>query len=117
MKKTSCILCLLLPLALCFASPRQELAELSDFRLWGEKVLYERAEFTEEAVWHKTFNHEGGLNLRVIKRGERDEKAGGTWQYVLLTSPVYVESGELLKSYTKFWIFIRDDEEIFDYEP
>lgn len=117
MKKTTCILCLLLPLALCFASPRQELAELSDFRLWGPQTLYEKPDSAESSVWHRTFNHEGGLNLRVIKRGKRDEKAGGTWQYVLLTSPVYVESGELLKSYTKFWIFIRDDEEIFDYEP
>lgn len=117
MKKTTCILCLLFPLILCFASPSVELAELSSFRLWGEHVLYEKEDFSDESVWHETFNHEGGLNLCVIKNGMRDENAKGRWQYVMLTRPVYVESGELLKPYTKFWIFIRDDEEIFDYEP
>lgn len=87
MKKTTCILCLLLPLALCFASPRQELAELSDFRLWGPQTLYEKPDSAESSVWHRTFNHEGGLNLRVIKRGKRDEKAGARGSMCCLQAP------------------------------
>ncbi len=115
MKRFFLPLFLLLPI-FAFSLSNRDLPKLSSFRLWGEHILYERADFSKDAEWHRIFNHEGGLNLKVLEKGDFDKAKNGTWYYVLLQRPVYVETGELLQPYTKFWIFLRDDEEIFDYE-
>lgn len=59
------------------------------------------------AVKYRTLNHEGGMKVRcleVLKNDILDNEAG-KWFYVLLTSPMWVDSGEWIEKYQKFLIF------------
>lgn len=116
LKKTSIfiLLCFLLSTTSLYA---RNIKEMSDFRIMGELELREKQGFSEPVVY-KTINHQGGMKVRVLeigKRGIRNDKEG-IWLHVITTLPMWVESGEWIKNYTHFWIFLEDEWDIFDYE-
>lgn len=69
-------------------------------------------------VKYRTLNHEGGMKvtvLEILKSAVQDNESG-KWFYVLLTSPIWVDSGEWIEKYQKFLIFLPDDMPVFDFE-
>ncbi len=65
----------------------------------------------------RTLNHEGGMELtvlQIIKQGQCNGEHG-IFMYVLLTAPVYVQTGEMLLPYTKFFIFLPDTLPVYDF--
>ncbi len=90
---------------------------LSDFRLTG--VVELRTEKNPAAApATRTLNHEGFIDLRVIEVVARDTYKGesGLWLWVMTTTPMWVESGEYVKAYQKYLIFLADSESVFDFE-
>ena len=85
---------------------------LSSFKILDQIDLY------NEYTRYTTLNHEGGTEVRVLEILKRDVQDGesGMWMYVLLVSPMWVESGEWLDRYEKFLIFLPDSVPVFDYE-
>ena len=69
-------------------------------------------------VKYRTLNHEGGMKVTVLEILKTDVQDGskGKWLYVLLTSPMWVDSGEWIEKYQKFLIFLPDDIAVFDFE-
>lgn len=94
-----------------------EIKELSSFMMMGEIELRTQEGFSEP-VLYKTLNHEGGMKVRVLETGKREtiNDKSGQWLYVLTVAPMWVDSGEWIEKYTRFWIFLEDDYEIFEYE-
>ncbi|MCR5606515.1 MAG: hypothetical protein K6F69_06845 [Treponema sp.] len=91
--------------------------ELSSFRIMGVIDLRTEKDYFSE-VKYRTLNHEGGMKvtvLELLKNDVQDNKSG-KWFYVLLTSPMWVDSGEWIEKYQKFLIFLPDDMPIFDFE-
>ena len=70
------------------------------------------------AVKYRTLNHEGGMKVKVLEILKEDEQNGqaGRWFYVLLTAPMWVDSGEWIEKYQKFRIFLPDDMPVFNFE-
>ena len=70
------------------------------------------------AVKYRTLNHEGGMKVKVLEILKEDEQNGqaGRWFYVLLTAPMWVDSGEWIEKYQKFLIFLPDDMPVFNFE-
>ena len=69
-------------------------------------------------VKYRTLNHEGGMQvtvLEILKSDVQDNEAG-RWLYVLLTAPMWVDSGEWIEKYQRFLIFLPDDMPVFDFE-
>ena len=94
-----------------------QIKELSSFRIMGEIDLRTEKDYSS-AVKYRTLNHEGGMRITVIeilKEDVQDDKSG-MWLYVLLTSPMWVESGEWIEKYQKFLIFLPEDIPVFDFE-
>ena len=83
----------------------------------GEIDLRTEKVFTSP-VKYRTLNHEGGMKVTVLEILKRDtqNKKSGTWLYVLLTAPMWVESGDWIEKYQKFLIFLPDDITVFDFE-
>lgn len=69
-------------------------------------------------VKYRTLNHEGGMRITVLEILKEDIQGdkSGIWLYVLLTSPMWVESGEWIEKYQKFLIFLPEDMPVFDFE-
>ena len=101
---------LALPTAL-FARP--EIRRLSHFTLWCIMELRTEAGFGAP-VKYTTLNHEGGLRFTVVELGRKER--GGQWLLVTNTTPFWVEGGDWIEKYRRFWIFLPDDAEIFDFE-
>lgn len=90
---------------------------LSDFRLIGTVEL--RTEKEKSApVACRTLNHEGGINARVLEILGEDvyKNEHGKWLYILLTKPIWAESGEWLEQHSKFLIFLPDETPVYDFE-
>ena len=120
----------LLPFLMCmvflqglFAHEREGLTDhsrikpLSDFCVTG--IFELRAEKNKNApVTYHTLNHEGGMKVRVVEVLGREEYAGepGQWLYVLLTSPMWVDTGAWIKEYSKFLIFLPDSTPVYNFE-
>ena len=69
-------------------------------------------------VKYRTLNHEGGMKvtvLEILKNDVQNDKSG-IWLYVLLTAPMWAESGDWIEKYQKFLIFLPDDMTVFDFE-
>ena len=68
-------------------------------------------------VLYKTLNHEGGMKFRVLEVGHNDvyKNNKGKWFYVLLTSPMWVDNGDWIEKYQKYWIFIDDNVKIYNF--
>ena len=123
MKKFLSLICLSLafPLALSAhgytLTDHAKIKELSVFTIMGEMDLRTEKDYSS-AVTYRTLNHEGGMRvtvLEILKTDVEDDKPG-KWLYVLLTSPMWVDSGELVEKYQKFLIFLPDDTPLFDFE-
>ncbi|MDD5928406.1 MAG: hypothetical protein PUC37_01255 [Spirochaetales bacterium] len=94
-----------------------KIKELSSFRIMGTIDLRTEKDYLSE-VKYKTINHEGGMKVTVLEvlKDDIQNNKTGKWLYVLLTSPMWVESGEWIEKYQKFLIFLPDDISIFDFE-
>ena len=94
-----------------------KIKELSSFMIMGEIDLRTEKDYTSE-VKYRTLNHEGGMKVRVLEilKDDVQDNQSGKWLYVLLTSPMWVESGEWIKPYQRFLIFLPDDMTVFDFE-
>lgn len=94
-----------------------KIKELSSFMIMGEIDLRTEKDYTSEAKY-RTLNHEGGMKVRVLEilKDDVQDNQAGKWLYVLLTSPMWVESGEWIKPYQRFLIFLPDDMTVFDFE-
>ncbi len=94
-----------------------KIKELSAFTILGVMNLRTEKDFSSE-VKYRTLNHEGGMKVRVLEilKSDVQNDEEGKWLYVLLTSPMWVDSGEWIEKYQKFLIFLPDDTPIFDFE-
>ena len=93
-----------------------QIKPLSDFRIMGTIELRQEKGFSSD-VLYKTLNHEGGMKFRVLEVGDNDNygEKKGKWFYILLTSPMWVDNGEWIEKYQKYWIFIYDDVKIYNF--
>ena len=94
-----------------------KIKELSSFTIMGVMDLRTEKDYSSE-VKYRILNHEGGMKvtvLEILKNDVQNNKAG-KWLYVLLTSPMWVDSGEWIKKYQKFLIFLPDEMPVFDFE-
>jgi hypothetical protein len=94
-----------------------KIKEQSSFTIMGEIDLRTQKDYSAQ-VKYKTLNHEGGMKvtvLEVLKKDVQNQKSGN-WYYVLLTSPMWVQSGEWIKAYQKFLIFLPDEMPVFEFE-
>lgn len=110
-------LCSLLLLSSFSIFSRPQIQKLSCFRIQDDTEIRQTPSFNSEPKY-QSLNHESGLVVRVLEIGKSDifENQKGKWLYVLLTSPTWVKSGEFLERYEKYWIFLKDETEIFDFE-
>lgn len=94
-----------------------KIKELSAFTILGEIDLRDEKDYSAK-VKCRTLNHEGGMKVRVLEVLKSDVQNGeaGKWLYVLLTAPMWVDSGEWIEKYQKFLIFLPDDTPLFDFE-
>lgn len=94
-----------------------QIKELSSFMIMGEIDLRAEKDYSSQ-VNYRTLNHEGGMKVRVLEilKDDVQNNEAGKWLYVLLTSPMWVESGDWIEKYQKFLIFLPDDIPIFDFE-
>lgn len=94
-----------------------QIKEMSTFRIMGEIDLRTEKDYSS-AVKYRTLNHEGGMKVKVLEVLKEDEQNGqaGRWFYVLLTAPMWVDSGEWIEKYQKFLIFLPDDMPVFNFE-
>ena len=94
-----------------------KIKELSSFTIMGEIDLRTEKNISSP-VKYKTLNHEGGMKvtvLEILKNDVQNDKPG-KWLYVLLTAPMWVDTGDLIEKYQKFLIFLPDDMSVFDFE-
>ena len=94
-----------------------KIKKLSSFRIMGEIDLRTEKDYSS-AVKFRTLNHEGGMNVTVLEilKNDVQNNESGKWLYVLLTSPMWVDSGEWIEKYQKFLIFLSDEMPVFDFE-
>lgn len=94
-----------------------KIKELSSFRIQDEIELRTGKDYSSE-VNFRTLNHEGGMKVTVLEILKNDVQKNkyGKWFYVLLTAPMWVDSGEWIEQYQNFLIFIPDDMPLFDFE-
>lgn len=94
-----------------------KIKNLSSFTIMGEIDLRSTKDVSSP-VEYRTLNHEGGMKVTVLEILKKDtqNKKSGTWLYVLLTAPMWVESGDWIEKYKKFLIFLPDDMTVFDFE-
>lgn len=123
MRKFLSLICLSLAFPLALSAYGYTLTDhakikyLSVFTIMGEMDLRTEKDYSS-AVTYRTLNHEGGMRvtvLEILKTDVEDDKPG-KWLYVLLTSPMWVDSGEWVEKYQKFLIFLPDDTPLFDFE-
>ncbi len=91
--------------------------ELSSFRMLGEIDLRTDKDFSSP-IKYRTLNHEGGMKVKVLEilKNDVQEDESGIWLYVLLTAPMWVDSGDRIEKYQKFLIFLPDNMPVFDFE-
>ena len=94
-----------------------KISKLSSFTIMGEIDLRIKKDYSSP-VKYRTLNHEGGMKVTVLELLKKDvqNNKSGRWLYVLLTAPMWVESGEWIEKYQKFLIFLPDDMAVFDFE-
>ena len=99
------------------STDHSQIKELSSFMIMGEIDLRAEKDYSSQ-VNYRTLNHEGGMKVKVLEilKDDVQNNEAGKWLYVLLTSPMWVESGEWIEKYQKFLIFLPDDIPIFDFE-
>lgn len=93
-----------------------KIERLSQFMIMGEHELRAEEGF-ENQVLYTTINHESGMKVLVLDVGKKEnlENKNGTWLKIRTTAPMWVESGDWIEKYSDFWIFLLDEEKIFDF--
>ena len=94
-----------------------KIKELSSFTIMGEIDLRTEKNISSP-VKYRTLNHEGGMKvtvLEILKNDVQNDKSG-IWLYVLLTAPMWVDTGDWIEKHQKFLIFLPDDMTVFDFE-
>lgn len=121
MKKIIVLLLILCPMFVyshgVVLNDHAKIKEFSSFRILG--ILDLRVEKdTTVLPKYRTLNHEGGMSVSVLEILKDDVYDGqhGKWLWVLLTAPMWVDSGDWIESYQKFLIFLPDDMTIYDFE-
>lgn len=106
-------------LSLCFlfTANAHEIKKDSYFRIITPIELRENKGFNQPVIY-STLLHEGGLELKVIQIGNREYKNNewGTWLYIITVAPMWVDNGEWIPKYKHYWIFLKDEIQIWDYE-
>ncbi len=94
-----------------------KIQELSSFTIRGEIDLRTEKDYSAD-VRYRTLNHEGGMKVKVLEVLKDDVQNGesGKWFYVLLTAPMWVDTGEWIEKYQKFLIFLPEEMPVFDFE-
>ena len=94
-----------------------KIKELSSFTIMGEIDLRTEKNIFS-SVKYRTLNHEGGMKVTVLEILKNDVLGDkhGKWLYVLLTAPMWVDTGDWIEKYQKFLIFLPDDMTVFDFE-
>ena len=94
-----------------------KIKEQSSFTILGEIDLRTQKDYSSQ-IKYRTLNHEGGMKVTVLEvlKNDVQNKKSGRWFYVLTTSPMWVQSGDWIKAYQKFLIFIPDDMPVFEFE-
>ncbi len=94
-----------------------KIKELSAFTIMGEIGLRTEKDYSS-AVTYRTLNHEGGMKVTVLEilKADVQDNTPGQWLYVVLTAPMWVDSGEWIEKYQKFLIFLPDDMPLIDFE-
>ncbi len=110
--KKICSLSVILSALFCL-SAHPVLREYSDFTLLGCYNLYSNPDKSEKNFCFRTLNHEGGLKVRLLETGAKEQD--GQWLYVLLNNGQWDENEYWIKPNTRFWIFLADDESVYDY--
>ena len=121
MKKIIVLLLILCPMFVyshgVVLNDHAKIKEFSSVRILG--ILDLRVEKdTTVLPKYRTLNHEGGMSVSVLEILKDDVYDGqhGKWLWVLLTAPMWVDSGDWIESYQKFLIFLPDDMTIYDFE-
>ena len=98
-------------------SDHSKIQELSSFTIRGEIDLRTEKDYSS-VVNNRTLNHEGGMKVKVLEVLKTDVQNGqaGKWFYVLLTAPMWVDTGEWIEKYQKFLIFLPEGMPVFDFE-
>lgn len=97
-----------------FAQP--DFKPLAYFRLMGIVDL-RREKGLDKPVVYKTLNLEFGMEVRILKVGEKDSK--GQWLFVQTVEPMWINTDEYsdwLDKYERFWLYITPDMKILEYE-
>ena len=123
MKKRTLLIWLILLVSLVLyadgytLTDHSEIKELSSFRMLGEIDLRTDKDFSSP-IKYRTLNHEGGMKVKVLEilKNDVQEDESGIWLYVLLTAPMWVDSGDRIEKYQKFLIFLPDNMPVFDFE-
>ena len=91
--------------------------ERSSFRILGKVDLRTEKDYSSE-VTYRTLDHEGGMQVTVLEilKDDVQDNESGKWLYVLMTAPMWVDSGEWIEKYQKFLIFLPDAMPVFDFE-
>lgn len=96
---------------------RPQIQEQNSFRLMGNIPLYENPNFQNmpKAI---SLNHEGGIKVNCIELGksEKINSQKGQWIKVVIEKGFWTDESVWIEPYEKFWIFILDETEIFDFE-
>ncbi len=97
--------------------PESSLQQDMYFKIMGVKELRDSPDFGIPPV-HNTLNHENGLECRILTTGDKanSSNTSGQWYYVLTTCGIWVQSGDWIPKYSKFWIFITDEDVLYDIE-
>ena len=72
-----------------------KIKKLSAFTILGVLDLRTEKDYSAK-VKYRTLNHEGGMKVRVLEilKSDVQNNEKGKWLYVLLTAPMWVDSGE-----------------------
>ena len=97
--------------------PQRTIKKGDFFRVMCEHELREEQGF-DKPVLYNAINHEGGMKVRVLEVGPREEVTGngGMWLHVSLTAPMWVDTGLWVPRGNQYWFWLPDDQQIFDYE-
>lgn len=94
-----------------------DIREFSFFSVMGDHELRAEEGFDSEVLF-STMNHEGGMRVRVLEIGKRDSRGSekGVWVHVLTVYPMWVDSGDWIEEYSRFWFFLSDEQPIYIFQ-
>lgn len=115
MKKKFCLLFILIFSS--FVIAETHIKKDSSFTVMGICELRESCGF-DKPLLYRTLAHESGMKVKVLEVGKTEtlNEKTGTWLYVITTSPMWVDTGEWIERYKKYWIFYTSSMLVFDFK-